>query len=128
MEVYEGDLGGFIQRFAQADAHVACRLHSAILAYLLDLPFTALVYHEKVRAFATETGLRSECVLDPDEFATDDFARSVEAVLRKPVGETRAPRDVGSEAAAHVNAVAELISGAEGRARSRSLLGRRVRS
>ena len=56
-------------------------LHAAILAHLLEIPFAALAYHEKVTEFASDVGLPSQRVLHPDEFTAEELAHSIKAAI-----------------------------------------------
>ena len=64
---------GAIRHIAEAKFVVSARLHGAIVAYLLSVPFAIQSYHSKCDDFASDIGLREERVLSPS--ATPDCWR-----------------------------------------------------
>ncbi len=69
-----------MQQFLGLRCVIAERLHAAIYAYALGIPFAVVPYHSKCAAFAKDIGIPKVCLLDP-EMPTDQIKRALESLL-----------------------------------------------
>lgn len=68
---YTPDTRGFCEEFSDCDLVIGMRLHSAIIAYALELPFLLVEYHEKCTDFL-------DTICNFYRFSVGDVERSVE--------------------------------------------------
>lgn len=64
---YSPDPSRMLCHVAQCDAFVAMRFHSAIFAYMCQLPMIVINYHPKCRALAREIGLPDQAVISVED-------------------------------------------------------------
>ncbi len=73
---YQPDPIAMLNRLSVLDGIIAERLHAAIYAYILNIPFAVIPYHDKCKAFVHDVGLPQNCLLD-----TDILSDQVEEVI-----------------------------------------------
>jgi polysaccharide pyruvyl transferase WcaK-like protein len=79
---YCPDPAEMMGRLSLLDGMIAERLHAAIYAYTLGVPFAIVPYHRKCLAFAKDIGLPEMLVLDPNILADQ-----VEQALRSQIAD-----------------------------------------
>ncbi|HEX40839.1 MAG TPA: hypothetical protein ENN81_02105 [Phycisphaerales bacterium] len=72
-----------LRRISRLDAIIAERLHAAIYAFALGIPFAIVPYHAKCTAFADEVGLPEVCRLDAD-LSGEGLERLLELCVESP--------------------------------------------
>jgi polysaccharide pyruvyl transferase CsaB len=79
---YSGDFFSTFRAMAQCDAFLGMRLHSAVLAYLADLPLLLINYHPKCRTFAAQIELSAEAQVSADQLTDGGLlAERIHALL-----------------------------------------------
>lgn len=69
------------QAIAKCDVFVSTRLHGAIVAYMLGVPFMIVDYHPKCADFADDIGLLASRRITAEHYDTGAFAQGFEAML-----------------------------------------------
>lgn len=71
-----------LSHIAECEVFFSVRLHGAIAAYLLSVPFVLVEYHEKCRDFLDYIGFNSENRISADVFEKINIVESIEGVCR----------------------------------------------
>jgi len=61
---YDGNINAFLGSMKTCDLFIPVRLHGAILAYLLKIPFIPISYHQKCESFLEMIGIQKKQYLD----------------------------------------------------------------
>jgi polysaccharide pyruvyl transferase WcaK-like protein len=69
------------QAMSKCDVFVSTRLHGAIVAYMLGVPFMGVDYHPKCADFADDIGLPASRRITAQRHGTDAFVQGFEAML-----------------------------------------------
>jgi len=72
-----------MRQLAGLDAIIAERLHAAVYAYTLGIPFAVVPYHAKCKAFARDIGLPDALLLEP-EMPTTQVEQVLKLMLNEP--------------------------------------------
>ncbi|MEJ1097955.1 MULTISPECIES: polysaccharide pyruvyl transferase family protein [unclassified Pseudoxanthomonas] len=78
---YRGDPIATARAIGKCDAFVSTRLHGAIVAYMLGVPFMIVDYHPKCVDFADDVGLPWSRRITAQHHGVADFAQGFEAML-----------------------------------------------
>ncbi len=89
VEPYAGDILQVFSSLSECDGLIGMRLHSAIFAHSIGVPFSVVSYHKKCSDFAADVGLADQLVLPRVGIAPD----SVDAIvdMLDPTRTTAAP-------------------------------------
>jgi polysaccharide pyruvyl transferase WcaK-like protein len=79
---YTGDVRDTLEAVAGCDALLGVRLHSAIFAYALGVPFAIVAYHPKGRDFAEEIRLPEERVFPVTGPEPEEASETLAGLLR----------------------------------------------
>ena len=74
-----------LSRMCDLDYFIATRYHSAILAFLADLPTLIISYHLKCKELADTLGLPQEAIINLEEALTGGLSHRVLGLIQNPV-------------------------------------------
>lgn len=95
---YRGDPIATARAIGRCDAFVSTRLHGAIVAYMMGVPFMAIDYHPKCADFSDDIGLPRSRRITAQHHSAAAFAQGFEAMLTERDTPTL-PREVYAQQA-----------------------------
>lgn len=78
---YSGDPGATARAIGSCDAFMSARLHGALTAYVLGIPFAMIDYHPKCRDFADDVGLPETQRIDVQRHDATSIRQALENML-----------------------------------------------
>lgn len=72
-----------INKMKECDAIISARLHGAIVAYMLGIPFAIVDYHSKCADFADDVGLSDVQRITASRSSAEDLATTIDAILNR---------------------------------------------
>lgn len=100
----EDHLLGRWHSLATCDAVLCVRMHAGITAYLNNVPFALVEYHEKCTDFLDDIGQPSSLRITADAADPDEVVALIERLLRRDGPPTLSPETYALEAAANFTA------------------------
>jgi polysaccharide pyruvyl transferase WcaK-like protein len=92
------------QQIASCNAFVSVRLHGAIAAYLCDVPFLLIEYHQKCRDFLDDIGQKKSLRIKNDIRDPSDVSDVIDQLLLNPYRPEIASVDYSKRAYQHFSA------------------------
>lgn len=81
---YEGDLASFVQKISKCDFFICTRYHSAIFAYMLDIPSLIISYMEKCEGFSRYVSFPERVTISLKELSKPDILFKLKALIEEP--------------------------------------------
>jgi polysaccharide pyruvyl transferase WcaK-like protein len=66
-----------LSNFTHCDAFICMKLHSAVFAYMADIPFLIIDYLPKCNSFAKEIGMEADMVLSLDDIFSKKLSDAI---------------------------------------------------
>jgi len=74
---YNGDSVLFTKKIAECDFFISSRLHGLVIAFLLNIPFISLSYHQKCLDFVHNLSIPEKYVFNLEKFEIDDVINNI---------------------------------------------------